>query len=231
MKKIVEEWKPIEGFPNHEISNFGNCRRIKSGRFLKKQIRYIKSIKREYVYYSLVYNKHKIFISTGMFVAKHFIPNPNGYKFIRFKDGNPKNTMFTNIEWVYNPRNEKSRCGYDKKHFNPEHQIQILEKHIALMNKFLQSLKDGNVVEFLYSDVAGEFKEIIRLRCAKYPQDYKDELLEFCLDYFTDNILRGFPITSFRGFFVVKKREFDKKIREQGTIEFKDYMSHDDTER
>jgi hypothetical protein len=29
MKQIVEEWKPVEGFPNHEISNMGRCRNVR----------------------------------------------------------------------------------------------------------------------------------------------------------------------------------------------------------
>jgi hypothetical protein len=37
MKKIKEEWKRIEGFPNHEISNMGRCRNTKNGMMLQVQ--------------------------------------------------------------------------------------------------------------------------------------------------------------------------------------------------
>lgn len=36
----------------------------------------------------------------GLEVAKAFVPNPNGYKYIRYKDGDTTNCRATNIEWV-----------------------------------------------------------------------------------------------------------------------------------
>lgn len=32
-------------------------------------------------------------------VAERWVPNPEGYEFVLFKDGNPKNVSFSNLEW------------------------------------------------------------------------------------------------------------------------------------
>ena len=39
-------------------------------------------------------------IMLGRTVAEHFIPNPNGYDHIRFKNGNPLDCRASNIEWT-----------------------------------------------------------------------------------------------------------------------------------
>lgn len=39
-------------------------------------------------------------IMVGLEVAKAFVANPNGYKYIRFKDGDATNCRASNIEWV-----------------------------------------------------------------------------------------------------------------------------------
>lgn len=37
METEIEIWKPIEGYPNYEVSSFGNVRNIKTNSFLKSQ--------------------------------------------------------------------------------------------------------------------------------------------------------------------------------------------------
>lgn len=40
-------------------------------------------------------------VMVGKAVAEQFIPNPNGYKFIRFKNDNPLDCRASNIEWTH----------------------------------------------------------------------------------------------------------------------------------
>ena len=37
-------------------------------------------------------------------VALAFVPNPNNYYFVHFKDGNKHNRHYTNLEWVSSPK-------------------------------------------------------------------------------------------------------------------------------
>jgi hypothetical protein len=108
MKKIVEEWKTIEGFPHHEISNFGRCRNTKLGLILSIALIKLnpdfsgnRSRPPYTMYcYRIQNNGRRIGRSAGKLVAQYFVPNPDGCKQIRYKDGNPSNYIYTNIEWV-----------------------------------------------------------------------------------------------------------------------------------
>lgn len=44
-------------------------------------------------------------------VAQAFVPNPNGYKYVRFKDGNSKNRRAENLEWfkAINPMSKETK--------------------------------------------------------------------------------------------------------------------------
>ena len=48
----------------------------------------------------------------GLLVASHFVPNPNGYTHIKYKDGDPGNCRADNIEWV--SLTDKQREQYKK---------------------------------------------------------------------------------------------------------------------
>ncbi|MDR1340009.1 MAG: hypothetical protein LBK58_08170, partial [Prevotellaceae bacterium] len=82
MKKIVEEWKTIEGYPNYKISNMGRCRKMPSRNC--KVILTVQTRGVTYSFYNLSNRSTESKRGVGKLVACHFVPNPNGYKFIRF---------------------------------------------------------------------------------------------------------------------------------------------------
>lgn len=46
-------------------------------------------------------------------VAKHFVPNPRGYKYVLFKDNNPKNCHYSNLQWsAYRKEHKDHRSLY-----------------------------------------------------------------------------------------------------------------------
>ena len=49
--------------------------------------------------------------SIHMLVAKHFVPNPNNYKFVRHRDGDKTHNNYQNLEWyrstcIHSPENK-----------------------------------------------------------------------------------------------------------------------------
>lgn len=111
----TEQWKDIESFEGkYKISSSGRIMSYyRTPHFVKLQIS-----DNGDVFATLVTNvtgKGKT-IMVGKEVAKAFVPNPENYKYISFKDGNKLNCHADNIEWVkltdtmqnsYNIRNKE----------------------------------------------------------------------------------------------------------------------------
>ena len=70
--KLKETWKQIKGFPNYEVSTYGNVRNVKTGRILKP-------FKRSdgYLEVKLYNNIKRQTLSIHTLVAKAFLPKTN----------------------------------------------------------------------------------------------------------------------------------------------------------
>lgn len=94
-----EQWKPINGFENYEISNHGKVNSLDYGEEL------IPHISRGYYHVSLhdydLIKKAKI----HRLVAEHFIPNPEDKAIVNHKDGNKLNNHIDNLEWMSHSEN------------------------------------------------------------------------------------------------------------------------------
>ena len=94
-------------FTNYAISNLCNIKNLTTQRILKPQIdRY------GYVYVSLAnkgFNKKK---KVHRLMAEVFIPNPLNKKEVNHKDGNPKNNLADNLEWVTHFENQTHKIKY-----------------------------------------------------------------------------------------------------------------------
>ena len=95
-----EVWVDFEGHDmNYKISNMG---RVMS--YLGTVQRLMKIQKNQYGEAQVMLTgrdretAHNMMV--GKEVAKRFVPNPDGYHFIRYKDGNNLNCKASNIEWV-----------------------------------------------------------------------------------------------------------------------------------
>ena len=107
----TEQWKPVEGFEDYAVSNFG---RVKSLKYGKEKIMKPKKDRGGYLYIGLRKDgKHKFF-KVHRLVAEAFIPNPNNLSQVNHKDENKTNNVVSNIEWCsskynnnYGTRNER----------------------------------------------------------------------------------------------------------------------------
>lgn len=95
-----ERWYAFEYFDmKYKISNMG---RIMS--YYQTVEHLIKLQKNNYGYLqAFLVDRHRENQSTimiGLEVAKAFVPNPNKYKYIRYKDGDTTNCRASNLEWA-----------------------------------------------------------------------------------------------------------------------------------
>lgn len=109
MKIDKEEWRPIEGFPNYEVSNFGRVRSLsrfvsshnskklfeRKGRILK-----ILNIPKRYSQVSFKINGKQFTRTVHRLVAQAFIPNPENKEEVNHIDFNKHNNHVSNLEWV-----------------------------------------------------------------------------------------------------------------------------------
>jgi len=100
----MEEWRPIQEFPNYEVSNFGNIKNIVTNKLLKC------CPKGGYYHVSLVNNETKKTFKVHRLVALAFIPNPENKTDVNHKDKNKLNNKLENLEWMTRKENNTHRC-------------------------------------------------------------------------------------------------------------------------
>ena len=106
---IEELWKPIVGYENYEISNYGNCRKKDSEQNLKPHLN-----SAGYVRYGLSKNgKTKMFFAHRL-VAKAFLKNPENKPQVNHKDNNKLNNHISNLEYCTQNENIKQQYKYGK---------------------------------------------------------------------------------------------------------------------
>ena len=94
-----KEFVAIKVDDRYEISKDGTIRNIVTGRLIKS-----KRIQRDGYYHVMLggYKCQKSYM-THKLLAEAFIPNPNKYKYVRFKDHCKTNIDLDNLEWTNNP--------------------------------------------------------------------------------------------------------------------------------
>ena len=99
---LKEIWKPIEDYPQFEVSNYGKIRRIATGKVLKLNIN-----KQGYLAVCVSLGKKGTYKSFKVHreVAKLFIPNPENKPQVNHIDGDKLNAHVTNLEWATGSEN------------------------------------------------------------------------------------------------------------------------------
>ncbi|CAL5975620.1 HNH_endonuclease [Hexamita inflata] len=106
-EELIEEYRDIDGYPNYEVSNFGQVRNKTTGRILKP-------IQRAdgYQVINLCQNKIIKQYLIHQLVSKSFIENPDNYSEIDHCDGVRSNNNVWNLRWVSHRENLKNRNGH-----------------------------------------------------------------------------------------------------------------------
>ncbi|MDR2057658.1 MAG: hypothetical protein LBP83_05145 [Dysgonamonadaceae bacterium] len=224
MKKIEEEWKTIEEFPDYEISNFGRCRNKKKNNLLKKCRNMTRGV--AYYHYSLRNGseksneaRHKTHRAAGILVAKAFIENPNNYRLIEYVDGDTSNAMFTNLRWV--PNIHLKRGGKVRRIImSRDEQLKKLRENMEREERLVEALLNGTLQIFIYS---GEIRElclkIANAKCMNKSRYFKEEFADYATEVLYDRIDRGSPIVYFEP--LIKKELFSylNKSKQLNTVE------------
>lgn len=109
MDNTKEEWKPVVGYEKfYECSNLGRFRslpKVINGRwgtacYKGRVVKTMKSSSNGYGLLSLVSDTRKLTVRSHRFIAKTWIPNPDGKPYINHIDCDKMNNRIDNLEWV-----------------------------------------------------------------------------------------------------------------------------------
>jgi len=109
----MENWRIIAEFEAYEVSDKGNVRRIKNKNILKRtatKAGYYVYMQRAKVNKSLTKSKVSG-RAVSVLVARAFLPNPNNYRFVGFKDKDQYNPVLNNLEYFSDVRQASVRRG------------------------------------------------------------------------------------------------------------------------
>lgn len=96
----MEIWKDISGYPDYQVSNFGNVKSNKTGKLLNPHI-----TEQRYCIVNLYKNGVDRHFKVHRLVAFVFIENKFNKKTVNHKDGNKTNNNFENLEWCNHSEN------------------------------------------------------------------------------------------------------------------------------
>lgn len=167
---LIEEWRPIEGYENYEVSSLGRVRskgryvntRSYGKRFIEGQIIEGRPNKKRgnYVYVSLcAKSRHKQF-KVHRLVAQAFIPNPDSKPQINHIDNDPTNNRTDNLEWVTAQENSdwKVACGRsDNKQKKPIKATEIKTGNYIIFESSLAAVKNGFSRPAIWRCMTGEY--------------------------------------------------------------------------
>lgn len=149
---MEEVWKPIEHFPNYNVSNFGNVKNVRTNRVLQPV-----RLKKQYGYecfHVKLYNESRkkgYNNKVHRLVAIAFIPNPQSKPLVDHIDRNTSNNHVSNLRWAdkqENAMNSKQRSdnktGHKNVFFNThakKYQVSVSHKYVGVFSTIDDAIK------------------------------------------------------------------------------------------
>ena len=96
-----EIWKPIAGFDDYQVSNFGRVKSFKQGKTIIRK----PQLRGKYLSVDLYIDGKEKYIFVHVLVAKAFIPNLEGKPEVNHDDGNKFNCHVSNLYWATGSEN------------------------------------------------------------------------------------------------------------------------------
>lgn len=98
---MKEVWKVIQENTLYECSNLGKFRRKEPGKGTEPGNPIGVFLNKVTGYCSVTFGGGTVrTFAAHKVIARTFLPNPNDYKFVMFKDGNPENLAADNLYWA-----------------------------------------------------------------------------------------------------------------------------------
>ncbi len=108
---------PIPGYEGYyDITNLGHVFRLKRPWVLKEsELNHIKKPGKRRVFVRLKFEDQSTDHSVAFLLAKTFIPNPEGHRYVRFKDEDSTNINISNLFWGKSNYNIDAKESREKK--------------------------------------------------------------------------------------------------------------------
>lgn len=128
-----EQWKPIDGFPNYQVSNRGRVMNLETGKVLKNR-----SNNHGYPYVALPKGDGKPKnMLVHRLVATAFIPNPDNLAQVNHLDEDKTNNNVENLEW----------CTASQNMRHSAHQMSCKINQLTLDGEFIRQWESSMQIE------------------------------------------------------------------------------------
>jgi hypothetical protein len=103
LERVIEMWKPVEGYPNYSVSSFGKVKNVNTGRILKLRL-----TKTGYYEVLLPLNGKLKHFQVHRLVARSFIDNPENKPVVDHINNDGKENNIWNLRWCIRSENNRN---------------------------------------------------------------------------------------------------------------------------
>ncbi|NPA12670.1 MAG: helix-turn-helix domain-containing protein [Aquificae bacterium] len=192
-KKLIfgdEEIVQIEGFPSYGVSNKGYIYKNFNKGLLPESYKgfRMRTYKNKKGYHTVQLSnrgKRKVFLLHRL-VAKYFLPNEKGYKYVIHKDGNKDNNSVDNLQWSQTSERKGNEVIEDKilQMLEKGYPVRKIAKELGISESKVRAVKSKREVLTVY--ILKEEKDRL-LQIAKENGYSLSQLLQQVIKEFLNN--------------------------------------------